>query len=542
MMMNTIRRKLIEGIICAAKHTRHCHRFICVNNATLRRTDPAFLRNGIFKWNVVRSVSCKSRTTQYHSPIKVCQQRLISSSNGVGDAESDGRGEEENFGRYVREICAIPGIGHRVMVIQPDIKAGAKRYVMTSRELKLEETCALVRTLPNWRVVEKRFVRTDQENTNQVFGSGNFATLLREIRGKGNISAVVIGIDRLKSAQLETLQRAWRIPVFDRYTVVLQIFKDHAQSSEAKLQVALAEIPYIRSRLDLIHCGLDGSGFGKFVGGGTPMPLDRRRELLQRRESKLKKDLEKLHGKRQELRKQRQENSVPTVAVVGYTNAGKTSLIKALTDDLSLKPQNQLFATLDVTSHEGCLASHMRVTFIDTVGFISDMPITLLDAFRATLEDAMMADVVLHIRDASHPDKKLQVVSVHKTLQRMLTSQQLSNMIEVYNKVDLLSEEELGELDSNILPVSAVTGQGFQELGMRLQTALMAATDRMEKVFRIPNSEVMLQWLYQEAAVKSVEPDPKDGQFLIVQVIISKRAYGIFRARFTQKKTKTSSV
>ncbi|CAL1529591.1 unnamed protein product [Lymnaea stagnalis] len=449
--------------------------------------------------------------------------------------------DEEEYGQYLREICAIPGMGHRVLVIQPDIKSGSRRYLMTTKELKLAETCALVQTLPKWKVVDMKIVRTDSENTQRVFGSGNFETLLHDIKSNNHISAVVIGIDRLTGLQINTLQTAWGLPVYDRYTIVLQIFKDHAQSPEAKLQVALAEIPYVRSRLVLIHGGFD-AGVSHLVGGATQMDLDRRRLLLQRRESKLKKQLETLHGKRQEIRSLRIRNSVPTVAVVGYTNSGKTTLIKALTEDENLIPQNQLFATLDVSAHDGLLASLMKVTYIDTVGFISDMPITLLDAFKATLQDAIHADVIIHIRDASHPDRKLQVVSVHKTLGRMLPEEKMMSMIEVYNKMDIISPQDAASLDQEILQISAVTGQGLAELGLKLEEALLSTTSHMKKTFRIPNSEQILSWLYQEAAVSSAHPDPKDGQYLIVDVIISQPAYGKFCARFSRKNVPKTTV
>ncbi|GFR90766.1 GTPase HflX [Elysia marginata] len=453
-----------------------------------------------------------------------------------GQGETPVENEDEEYGKYLREICAIPGAGHRVLVIQPDIKTGSRRYAMTTRELKLEETCALVQTLNNWKVVEKRIVRTEQDRKINVFGSGNFKALIREIRSKSTISAVVVGIDRLTGLQVSRLQSAWGLPVFDRYTLVLQIFKEHAQSEEAKLQVALAEIPYVRSRLILIHGGFDAGG-ANLVGGNTPMELEKRKFLLQRREVKLKKELEKLHQSRQSRRLMRVKQSVPTVAVVGYTNSGKTTLIKALTQDATLTPQNKLFATLDVSQHQGQLASLLKVTFIDTVGFISDMPITLLDAFRATLEDAVMADVVVHVRDASHPDLRLQVASVHRTLSTMLSETKMANIIEVYNKTDLLSEEQLAVLDSGIVRVSAATGQGLSELSTSIEAGLLLSTDLMQKTFRVPNSGTILKWLYEEAAVKSVHPDPRDSQYLIVKVIISTAAYGKFQTRYARKRS-----
>ncbi|KAK3775596.1 hypothetical protein RRG08_020784 [Elysia crispata] len=484
-----------------------------------------------------------------HPSLPLLSQRFFASSGPLippkgsfkDQAEIRDENEEEEYGKYIQEICAIPGAGHRVLVIQPDIKTGSRRYVMTTKELKLEETCALVQTLSNWKVVEKRIVRTEQDRKSNVFGSGNFASLIRDIRSKSTISAVVVGIDRLTGLQVSRLQSAWGLPVYDRYTLVLQIFKEHAQSEEAKLQVALAEIPYVRSRLVLIHGGFYAGG-ADLVGGATPMELEKRKFLLQRREVKLKKELEKLHQVRQTKRLLRVKKSVPTVAVVGYTNAGKTTLIKSLTQDMTLIPQNHLFATLDVSAHQGQLASLLKVTFIDTVGFISDMPITLLDAFRATLEDAVMADVVVHVRDASHPDLRLQVASVHRTLSQMLREEKMANIIEVYNKADLLSQEQLEALDPAIIRVSATTGQGLSELSTHIEAGLLTCTDLLQKTFRIPNSETILKWLYQEAAVKSVHPDPKDGQYLIVKVIISTAAYGKFQSKYARKQTASAAL
>ncbi|GFO50655.1 GTP-binding protein [Plakobranchus ocellatus] len=463
--------------------------------------------------------------------------RQFSASSGLRSNDQDLTSEERDekeYAAFLRELSCIPGMGHRVLVIQPDIKTGPRRYVTTSKELKLEETCALVRSLNNWKVVEKRIVRTDRDKKSRVFGSHNFKALAEDIRAKSTITAVVVGIDRLTGLQVSRLQTAWGLPVFDRYTLVLQIFKEHAQSEEARLQVALAEVPYVRSRLSLIRGGFD-AGTTTFIGGSTSLDSDKRRFLLQRREVTLKKQLEKFHKSRQEKRLLRVKQNMPTVAVVGYTNAGKTTLIKALTHDDTMTPENRLFATLDVSTHKGQLASLLKVTFIDTIGFISDMPITLLDAFRATLEDALMADLVVHVRDTSHPDFKLQVVSVHRMLSKILNENMMRNILEVNNKVDLLSEKQREDLDADVVQVSAATSQGLAELGSRIEANLLASTSHSEKTFRIPNNGIILKWLYNEAAVKSVHTDPQDSQRLIVRVIISKAAYGKFQARFHQK-------
>ncbi|CAG5116224.1 unnamed protein product [Candidula unifasciata] len=443
----------------------------------------------------------------------VTKQKNGNVDNSLNTEEND----DEEYGEYLREICTIPGMGHRVLVIQPDIKTGSRRYLFTTRELKLEETCALVRTLPNWKVVKQKIVRTDFERTKNVFGSGNFELLLREVRSKKTITAVVIGIDRLTGLQINTLQEAWGLPVYDRYMLVLQIFKDHAQSPEAKLQVALAEIHYIRSRMQLILGGYDAEMM-HLIGAGSQMHRDNRRMLLQRRESKLKCELEKLHSQRQTVRQTRVHNSVPTVAVVGYTNSGKTTLI--VVSKFLFTGKTTLCCSICVPLLLCLCLPLLPVCFF---------PLVVCFCFFSLL------DVILHIRDASHPDRKLQILSVHKTLESLLGEDKLQNMLEVYNKVDLITEEEAIELDPGILQISAVKGQGLADLGVKLEEMLLTTAGHMKKTFRIPNSEGMLNWLYQEAAVESAVPDPKDGQFLIVRVIISKPAYGKFQARFSRR-------
>lgn len=169
----------------------------------------------------------------------------------------------------------------------------------------------------------------------------------------------------------------------DRYSVVIQILRLHATSAEAKLQVAMAEIPYIWTQVK------DASVSTNRRQGYALSDLQK--EILRTRESKLKSELMKVRSHRKLLRNKRKQKDYPTVAVVGYTNAGKTSLIKALTDEQTIQPRDQLFATLDVTAHAGVLPCNLEVIFMDTVGFMSDIPTGLIECFVATLEDAMMA-------------------------------------------------------------------------------------------------------------------------------------------------------
>lgn len=183
----------------------------------------------------------------------------------------------------------------------------------------------------------------------------------------------------LTRAQKENLEKAFLLPVMDRFSVVIQILRLHATSREAKLQVALAEIPYIWSQL------------GTQDAVRRSKLSDSQRLNLATREKRIKAELENVRIHRKTIRKRRLKKQFPIIAVVGYTNAGKTSLIRSLTKEWSMQPRNQLFATLDITAHGGVLPCNLNVIYMDTIGFMSDIPTGLLECFIATLKDAMYA-------------------------------------------------------------------------------------------------------------------------------------------------------
>ena len=268
---------------------------------------------------------------------------------------------------------------HRVFIIQPYIKWGPDKINNTTPELQLAEAEALVKTLPRWEVVDKKIVPLLSLQKKTLVGSGGLDDLKKRIRSCNFVTAIFISTNMLRLMQIGELQKEFRLPVFDRYSLVIHIFRMHAKSPEAKLQVALAEIPYIWKKM------IENNVVGKIN------LQESRKRLLQGREGKLKKALQKLQERRLIVRQKRKFHGIPSVAIVGYTNCGKTSLIKVLTGDSSLIPRNQLFATLDTTAHEGLLPSRMKIVYMDTIGFIQNVPEGLLAPFRATLQDAMDA-------------------------------------------------------------------------------------------------------------------------------------------------------
>ncbi|KAI0237528.1 putative GTP-binding protein 6 [Lamellibrachia satsuma] len=446
---------------------------------------------------------------------------------------------DKKYGELYTSSYLLPSGGHRVFVLQPDVKWGPKKASLTTADLQLSEACALVETLPKWTVVDKAIYTLKNPDKKFLYGKGNFAEITERIKGTRALTAVFVSMDMLSSVQLATMQQKWKVPVYDRYTMVLQIFKVRACTKEAKLQVALAEIPFYRSRLRGMHdhsLTKQGGGLATLGGAGQKF-FEQRQRLLQDKELKIKKALAEIKSQRKLLRKGRRKLEFPVIAVVGYTNAGKTSLIKAMTGDKDMQPRDQLFATLDVTAHAGTLPSLMKVIYVDTVGFISDIPTSLIDAFVATLEDVLNADVIVHVRDISHPDTSAQRVNVVRTLQELGVPQQLfDNLIEVCNKADLLSSADKRAEEDRCLKISATTGEGLQTLAARIEETIMGNTDRSLHYLRIPSSGQHLSWLYKEATVKSVKSDDHNTESLLVETVMTQAAYAKFLNRFGRPK------
>ncbi|XP_008589379.1 PREDICTED: putative GTP-binding protein 6 isoform X1 [Galeopterus variegatus] len=373
-------------------------------------------------------------------------------------------------------------------------------------------------------------VSTKAPSSRLVFGKGNFEHLTEKIRGSPEITSVFLNVERMAAPTKKELEAAWGVEVFDRFTIVLHIFRCNARTREARLQVALAEIPVLRSNL---KNDLDGRrGGSRYIMGSGESFKQVQRRLLKEKEIKIRKALEKLRKKRHLLRKQRTRREFPVVSVVGYTNCGKTTLIKALTGDVAAQPRDQLFATLDVTTHAGTLPSSLTVLYVDTIGFLSQLPHDLIESFSATLEDVAHSDLIVHVRDVSHPETELQKASVLSALQGLgLPTPLLDSVVEVHNKVDLVPGYSPAE--PNVLAVSALLGYGLEELRAELEEAVLRATGRRVLTLRVHLAGAQLSWLYKEATVQQVDVIPEDGA-ADVTVTISNAAYGKFRKLFPE--------
>ncbi|CAJ0582220.1 unnamed protein product, partial [Mesorhabditis spiculigera] len=402
-------------------------------------------------------------------------------------------------------------------VVHPHIRWGknsASKW--TTPELQLEEAISLVETLPTMNVAASKIVGTDYSTQRRVlWGAGRLEELLR-IKKQVSASALMVNVDQLQPAQQSALLEVFGIPVFDRYNIVVSIFKQYAKTQEANLQVQLAEIPYIRHRLHyLLHShqghlasrmhvntAHDGNGEDKF-------------QVLKLREQWLRKKLKELdQADGREIAIETSAGSL--VAVVGYTNAGKTSIVKRLTGSPSLTPLDRLFATLDTTRHAARLPSGRRVILTDTIGFLSDLPMHLLAAFEATLGHLKRANVIVHMRDVSHPDWKCQSEEVIATLRRIgVTEERIQRIIHI----DKQDKAFLSDIPTS-LPVSCKTGEGVEQLIKCIEEQVIKNTGCRLRRIALKLGSPGIQWLYNEGLV-TVQPTSSEDERLIFNIFMT---------------------
>lgn len=434
-----------------------------------------------------------------------------------------------NFIRFSREAK-----NQRVVLIQPYIKWGPRKSA-THPDLMVEESESLVHSLPNWTVVTTIRVPLESLDKKVLFGTGKLEELKTQVAEQKAVTCLFISKSTVSIAQKQFLEREFRLPVLDRYSIVVQILRNHATTTEAKLQVAMAELPYIWQQMR------ESAGL---TSQGHLVLSDTQKELLRRREKKIKTALKEVRSHRELLRKKRTARKFPVIAVVGYTNAGKTSLIKALTNEASLAPRNQLFATLDVTAHAGLLPSSMQVIYMDTVGFMADLPTGLIECFVATLEDAILADLILHVVDVSHPNHANQRRHVEETLKSLYETHYAKDgngtfeeefqdrLINVGNKIDKVSSADEMDRPEDSLYVSSKTKTGCVELMELVQRKVLDVTNCCEMSFRVPMGGPAAAWLYKNSTVVAADADENDSQWLLMKTIILEEMYFKFRHTF----------
>lgn len=432
----------------------------------------------------------------------------------------------------------------RTLVLHPQLKGRSGDLAYSrSQESRLEEAKGLT-IAADLKIVSAQIVAIQNVTPATYIGTGKVDELAEYVKEE-QIKLVVVNAE-ISPIQQRNLEKAWNCKVIDRTGLILEIFGQRAQTREGKLQVLLASQEYQKSRLvrSWTHLERQRGGAG-FMGGPGETQIESDRRAIRERIAVIKKQLDIVVRTREEHRKSRQKVPYKIVALVGYTNAGKSTLFNKITG-ASVIAEDKLFATLDPTMRLIKLPSGHKIILSDTVGFISDLPTQLVAAFRATLEEVVEADIILHVRDIVSPETEEQKQDVLSVLSVLgLEHKAANNTIEVLNKVDLLENHESrslelkGELKDNLIPdsividskklyISAITGQGIDELLAAIDKEIAKGETQIDITLHAGEGK-KLAWVYEHGNV--LRREQKD-EIINLLVSFSEKNLGLFRKMY----------
>ena len=406
----------------------------------------------------------------------------------------------------IKTVIFEPVPGKGPAKARASAESGKRSASARSARARLDEAAGLAAAI-DLDVRAKGLVQLPHPRPGTLFGTGKVEELAGIVRAED--AELVIVDHPLTPVQQRNLEQAWNAKVLDRTGLILEIFGARARTREGRLQVELAHLVYQKSRLvrSWTHLERQRGGFG-FLGGPGETQIETDRRLIGERIEMIGRELEQVRRTRGLHRKARQRVPYPSVALVGYTNAGKSSLFNALTG-AKVVAEDTLFATLDPTFRAVSLPHGSKAVLSDTVGFISDLPTTLIAAFRATLEEVLEADLILHVRDIAGEGSADQRSDVHAVLTKLGIDAEAepSRLLEVWNKADLLGAETRASIENEAARepghpclVSAVTGYGLPKLLEEIETRLGRARATLDLVLG-PEEGALSNWIYENCEV-----------------------------------------
>ena len=422
--------------------------------------------------------------------------------------------------------------GARAVIALPEMNAGLR-----DTDARLEEASGLAAAI-GLDVVDKMAFRLRQPKPSTLFGSGQVEQIATAARMH---DAELVVVDAaLTPVQQQNLEKATEAKVIDRTGLILEIFGERAATAEGRLQVELAHLDYQAGRLvrSWTHLERQRGGFG-FLGGPGETQIEADRRLIRDRMAKIRRELEQVRKTRGLHRARRERAPWPVIALVGYTNAGKSTLFNRLTG-AEVMAENLLFATLDPTMRQVSLPGLDKAILSDTVGFVSDLPTQLVAAFRATLEEVTAADLILHVRDIAHPDSEAQRADVLAVLAEIGVGPETGEgapIVEVWNKLDALDPEAHERVladaarDEDVIAISALSGEGIEELRRTVAERLLAGA-RVHSIALPAGDGGMIAWLHQHGEVIEQE---MDGETLTLDVRLSPDEWDRFQSRVAKR-------